>query len=89
MKINRNDNCPCGSEKKYKHCCGKGNPQNEGNQTLRSFITIAVILFAGITVFGIYDYYQEDRPEMEAYTCDNPNCGKIHYRPVSGSTGDN
>ena len=21
-KIGRNDKCPCGSEKKYKHCCG-------------------------------------------------------------------
>lgn len=24
-KVNRNDPCPCGSGKKYKHCCGKGN----------------------------------------------------------------
>ena len=23
-KIGRNDPCPCGSGKKYKHCCGKG-----------------------------------------------------------------
>ena len=22
-KIGRNEKCPCGSEKKYKHCCGK------------------------------------------------------------------
>ena len=21
-KVGRNDKCPCGSEKKYKHCCG-------------------------------------------------------------------
>lgn len=24
-KIGRNDPCPCGSGKKYKHCCGRGN----------------------------------------------------------------
>ncbi|MEY8000812.1 SEC-C metal-binding domain-containing protein [Clostridium sp. Mt-5] len=24
-KIGRNDPCPCGSGKKYKHCCGKNN----------------------------------------------------------------
>ena len=24
VKIGRNDPCPCGSGKKYKHCCGKG-----------------------------------------------------------------
>ena len=23
MKISRNAKCPCGSDKKYKHCCGK------------------------------------------------------------------
>ena len=22
QKVGRNDKCPCGSEKKYKHCCG-------------------------------------------------------------------
>ena len=22
QKIGRNEKCPCGSEKKYKHCCG-------------------------------------------------------------------
>ncbi|MFP4491707.1 MAG: SEC-C metal-binding domain-containing protein, partial [Spirochaetaceae bacterium] len=22
-KVGRNDPCPCGSGKKYKHCCGK------------------------------------------------------------------
>ena len=21
-KVGRNEKCPCGSEKKYKHCCG-------------------------------------------------------------------
>ena len=27
QKIGRNDPCPCGSGKKYKHCHGKDNPQ--------------------------------------------------------------
>ena len=22
-KVGRNDSCPCGSKKKYKHCCGR------------------------------------------------------------------
>ena len=26
-KIPRNANCPCGSGKKYKHCCGKSGPK--------------------------------------------------------------
>ncbi len=28
MKIGRNEPCPCGSGKKYKHCCAR-NPQVE------------------------------------------------------------
>ena len=24
-KVGRNDPCPCGSGKKYKNCCGRGN----------------------------------------------------------------
>ena len=26
-KVSRNDPCPCGSEKKYKQCCGKSGPK--------------------------------------------------------------
>ena len=25
-EVGRNDDCPCGSGKKYKKCCGKGKP---------------------------------------------------------------
>ena len=25
-KVGRNDPCPCGSGKKYKHCCGRTTP---------------------------------------------------------------
>lgn len=33
-KIGRNDPCPCGSGKKYKHCClGKTDHRNEGELT--------------------------------------------------------
>ncbi|HIU26722.1 MAG TPA: SEC-C domain-containing protein, partial [Candidatus Copromorpha excrementigallinarum] len=26
--VGRNDPCPCGSGKKYKHCCGRTAPQD-------------------------------------------------------------
>jgi preprotein translocase subunit SecA len=26
-KVARNEPCPCGSGKKYKHCCGKSGPK--------------------------------------------------------------
>ena len=37
-------------------------------------------LFMIFTFWGIVEYFSNDHPEMEAYKCDNPNCGKIHYR---------
>lgn len=41
MKINRNAACPCGSGKKYKHCCGNQRHlptlANDLNQALRAF----------------------------------------------------
>ena len=85
MKINRNDACPCGSKKKYKHCCKTKLPSNQINQLVRSLILSAILLVAGLTIYSVVEFYQEDRPEMEAYKCDNPSCNQIHYRPVSQS----
>ncbi len=82
MKTNRNDSCPCGSGKKYKHCCeAKDLHTGEGNQTIRWLIKGAVGVFLAVLVWGIVEFFSEEHPEMEAYKCDNPNCGKIHYRP--------
>ena len=91
MKINRNDACSCGSKKKYKHCCGSGNISSNGekNQLVRGLILTAMLLVTSLAIYSVVEFYQEDRPEMEAYTCDNPNCGKIHYRPVSSPTENN
>ena len=82
MKINRNDACLCGSEKKYKHCCESKSSGNESNQLIRSIILSAILLVTGLTIYSVVEFYQEDRPEMEAYKCENPNCGKVHYRPI-------
>ena len=93
MKINRNDTCTCGSGKKYKHCCydKKFSLTDEGkNKGLRYYASILLIIgFLYVTAYGIYEFYQEDRPEMEAYKCDNPRCGKIHYRPISSQNQNN
>ena len=34
MKIGRNERCPCGSDKKYKMCCGAAAPEPESPQNL-------------------------------------------------------
>ena len=83
MKISRNDNCPCGSKKKYKNCCSGNLSENKNNQLTRILILCGILFFCSLTIYSIFDFYQEDRPEMEAYTCDNPNCGKVHYRAVA------
>ena len=85
MKINRNDSCPCGSEKKYKNCCEKKRFQTgDDNRIIRWIISGAVGLFLAVLVWGVVEFFATDHPEMEPYTdCGNPNCNRIHYRPVS------
>ena len=89
MKINRNASCSCGSKKKYKHCCESNSLGNEKNRLVQSLIVSAILLITALTLYSVVEFYQEDRPEMEAYKCDNPNCGKIHYRPVASPAENN
>ena len=86
MKINRNEQCPCGSKKKYKHCCEqKRFRNNDDNSYVRWIISGAVGFFLALTLWGIVGFFGTDHPEMEAFKCDNPNCNQIHYRPLSQS----
>jgi len=86
MKINRNEQCPCGSKKKYKHCCEqKRFRNNDDTSYVRWIISGAVGFFLALTLWGIVEFFGTDHPEMEAFKCDNPNCNQIHYRPLSQS----
>ena len=81
MKTNRNDPCLCGSGKKYKNCCEQKRFQSgDENRISRLLITAAVGVFLAVFLWGVIEFFATDHPEMEAYKCDNPNCGKIHYR---------
>ena len=81
MKTNRNDPCTCGSGKKYKNCCEQKRFQSgDENRIYRLLITAAVGVFLAVFLWGVIEFFATDHPEMEAYKCDNPNCGKIHYR---------
>ena len=84
MKVSRNEPCSCGSGKKYKNCCGKDVDEKQSFLS-RNLIPIIFAVVLGATVFGFITFFQEDHPEMEAYKCDNPNCGKIHYRQKTDS----
>ena len=84
MKTNRNDPCPCGSGKKYKNCCEQKRFQSgDENRISRLLITAAVGVFLAVFLWGVIEFFAADHPEMEAYKCDNPNCGQIHYRPIT------
>jgi hypothetical protein len=86
MKTNRNDPCTCGSGKKYKNCCEQKRFQSGGeNRITRLLITAAVGIFLAVFLWGVIEFFATDHPEMEAYKCDNPNCGKIHYRQQTNS----
>ena len=86
MKTNRNDPCPCGSGKKYKNCCEQKRFQSgDENRITRLLITAAVGVFLAVFLLGVIEFFATDHPEMEAYKCDNPSCGKIHYRQKTDS----
>jgi hypothetical protein len=86
MKTNRNDPCPCGSGKKYKNCCEQKRSQSgDENRITRLLITAAVGVFLAVFLWGVIEFFATDHPEMEAYKCDNLNCGKIHYRQKTDS----
>ena len=86
MKTNRNDPCTCGSGKKYKNCCEQKRFQSgDENRISRLLITAAVGVFLAVFLWGVIEFFATDHPEMEAYKCDNPNCGKIHYRQQTNS----
>jgi len=86
MKTNRNDPCTCGSGKKYKNCCEQKRFQSGDEKRItRLLITAAVGVFLAVFLWGVIEFFATDHPEMEAYKCDNPNCGKIHYRQQTDS----
>ena len=86
MKTNRNDSCPCGSGEKYKNCCEQKRFQaGDDNRMIHWIISGAVGLFLAVLVWGVVEFFATDHPEMEAYKCDNPNCNRIHYRPISSN----
>ena len=51
VKTGRNDPCPCGSGKKYKHCCA-GKADNSATQ-LAQWVLIGVVALALAAALGI------------------------------------
>lgn len=51
-KVGRNDKCPCGSDQKFKKCCGKG-PVEKKSQNLNDFIDLGFERLSKITYYLI------------------------------------
>ena len=86
MNIKRNDQCICGSGKKFKNCCISKSSSSKRINYIRLFIISVVCLLIAFSVYGLYESF--DYPEQEYYKCDNPNCNQLHKRPIS-STSNN
>ena len=82
MKQTRNELCNCGSDKKYKNCCGKQNT-DDARFSPTTLIPIALVIVLGITVFAIIKFTLSEQDELEPYKCGDPNCDTWHYRKVS------
>lgn len=48
-KIGRNEPCPCGSGKKYKHCC----VQKKGQLTQRSRLFVGLLIVAAVVAVAL------------------------------------
>lgn len=95
MKVSRNEACPCGSGKKFKACCGKGEKTRTGATSGRILaVIVGVVVFGGI-VIAINQFWHTDlSPVPYAYDAKNnryfdPVHGHMHQgRPPGGAGQD-
>ena len=74
-KVGRNDSCPCGSGRKYKHCC-------EHKTHTMSRATIAAIVGAAVTVAAVLVYsFSGERSSAGGRQVWDPDHGHYHTVP--------
>ena len=77
MKINRNKLCPCGSEKKFKNCCGQIiNKEPFYKNKYNLLLLIIGCLCIGITIATIIQKPLSNPDETEKKWCEN--CQTYH-----------
>lgn len=64
QKIGRNDPCPCGSGKKYKHCCLKNKKQTTANQSSQKAERYPI---SRLTIARVVEDAKEDPELMKKY----------------------
>jgi len=81
MRVSRNETCPCGSGKKYKACCGKGEKTRTGVASGRIIaLIIGVALIAGGAI--VVNQFRTTDLGGEAYVYDAVN--DQYFDPVHG-----
>lgn len=59
MKIGRNEPCPCGSGRKFKHCCLK--KEETMSPRAKLIAVLAGIAVTGIVIFAVVSVIQSSR----------------------------
>lgn len=49
----RNTPCPCGSGKKYKHCCALKESRARSQRSLWTGVLVALVLLGGLLLVGV------------------------------------
>ena len=72
-KSGRNENCPCGSGKKYKKCCALKETRKRGNMLM---LIVVGLLMAGGVAAGISSFFGErDRcPAGQVWSTEHGHC---------------
>ena len=61
MSAGRNTPCPCGSGKKYKHCCALKDSRARAQRSLWTGVLLAVVLLGGLLIAGVTFTQSGDR----------------------------
>ena len=51
-KVGRNDSCPCGSGKKYKHCCESKKDSGRMSSLMLAVVAVAIVAAILASVFS-------------------------------------
>ncbi len=87
MKVGRNDSCPCGSGRKYKHCCARRQTEREKVRDSISRAVFYVLVPLTLVVLVAVAVSALRRPEAtgEPEKVWSPAHNHWHYRLPDGS----
>ena len=73
--MNRNQICNCGSEKKFKRCCGNNSINRKGKNYIILFLSIFFIFCLG---YGFKKIMEKNRVDVNSNLTYCQDCGRYH-----------